>query len=72
MFDQITGGIFSSNKAHSGGFLYKEGQGNVSCEGASILLSEGVDGGAVYAADNADLHWACDLKNSSALAGPAL
>ena len=52
--------------------MYKEGDGNASCEGASILEHEGVDGGAIYAVDDAELDWACDLEGNSALAGPAM
>ena len=69
---QITGGNFSSNEADFGGFLHKEGDGTVSCEEASILLNKGVDGGAIHAVQDAVLDWACDLRENSALAGPAM
>ncbi|CAM9293851.1 unnamed protein product, partial [Laminaria digitata] len=69
---QITGGNFRSNKADFGGFLYKKGEGTASCEGASILGHEGVDGGAIYAVEDAVLDWACDLVDNKALAGPAM
>lgn len=69
---QITGGNFTDNEADFGGFLYKEGPGNTSCTGASILGHTGVDGGAIYAVDKAVLDWACDLGNNLALAGPAM
>ena len=71
-FDQITGGTFANNKADYGGFLYKEGEGNTSCTGASILRHQGVDGGAIHAVDGAVLDWACNIGESSALAGPAV
>ena len=69
---QITGGNFSKNQADFGGFLYKEGEGNASCEGASILNHTGVDGGAIYVVEDAVLDWACDLEENIALAGPAM
>lgn len=69
---QITGGTFSSNTADFGGFLYKEGKGTASCVGASIQDNKGVDGGAIYADEDATLDWACDLKGNFALAGPAM
>lgn len=58
--------------ADFGGFLYKEGEGTGTCNGASILASKGVDGGAIYAVHNAVLHWNCHLKDNAALAGPAM
>lgn len=70
--DQITGGQFSLNEADFGGFLYKEGDGTATCEGATIRLNQGVDGGAIYAVEDAVLDWACDLIGNSALAGPAM
>ena len=72
MLRQITGGNFSKNEADFGGFMYKEGKGNASCEGASILEHNGVDGGAIYAVEDAKLEWACDLGENTALAGPAM
>lgn len=72
IIDQITGGNFSSNEADFGGFLYKEGEGNATCVGASIVKSKGVDGGAIYAVDDAVLDWACHLIGNTALAGPAM
>ena len=60
------------NKADFGGFLHKEGDGKASCEGASILEHEGVNGGAIYAVDDAELDWACDLEGNSAFAGSAM
>ena len=52
--------------------MYKEGEGNASCEGASILNHTGVDGGAIYVVEDAVLDWACDLEENIALAGPAM
>lgn len=69
---QISGGSFSSNEADFGGFLYKEGEGITTCTGANVSLHRGVDGGAIYAVDGATLEWMCDLKNNSALIGPAM
>ncbi|CBJ26637.1 adhesin-like protein [Ectocarpus siliculosus] len=68
----ITQGTFTNNEADFGGFLYKEGPGNASCTGASVVGHRGVDGGAVYAVEGAKLEWGCDLVNNSALAGPAI
>lgn len=72
VYNQITGGGFAKNMADYGGFLYKEGEGETSCTGASILQHQGVDGGAIHAVDGAVLDWACDIGNNSALAGPAM
>ena len=72
MLGQITGGNFTLNKADFGGFLHKEGDGNASCEGAFILKHEGVHGGAIYAVDDAELEWACDLERNSAFSGSAM
>lgn len=69
---QITGGIFVANMADFGGFLYKEGGGKATCTGASIVGHIGVDGGAIYAVDDADLYWECDLIENVALSGPAM
>ncbi|CAM9130909.1 unnamed protein product [Laminaria digitata] len=69
---KITGGNFTNNKADFGGFLYKEGAGETSCSGASILAHEAVDGGAIYAVDDATVHWACDIRDTSAISGPAI
>lgn len=69
---QITGGEFTDNEADFGGFLYKEGAGNTSCQGASVLRHKGVDGGAIYIVEDAILDWECDLGENSALAGPAM
>lgn len=71
-FPQITGGTFVANEADLGGFLFKEGDGKATCTGASILGHKGVDGGAIYAVDGADLYWECDLINNEALSGPAM
>lgn len=69
---QITGGNFTKNEADFGGFLYKQGKGITSCEGASVLGHKGVDGGAIYAVDGATLEWECDLLRNSALVGSAM
>ncbi len=69
---KITGGAFLSNKADFGGFLYKKGVGSVSCAGASAEGNQAVDGGGVYAVENATLHWECDMVDNSALSGPAM
>ncbi|CAB1104673.1 unnamed protein product [Ectocarpus sp. CCAP 1310/34] len=69
---EITGGTFISNKADFGGFLYKAGEGNAACSGATVLQHEGVDGGAIYAVDGANLEWECHLRENSALIGPAI
>ncbi|CAN0356022.1 unnamed protein product, partial [Ectocarpus sp. 12 AP-2014] len=68
----ITQGTFTNNEADFGGFLYKEGPGNASCTGASVVGHRGVDGGAVYAVEGAKLEWGCDLVDNYALAGPAI
>ncbi|CAN0008375.1 unnamed protein product, partial [Scytosiphon promiscuus] len=69
----ITGGDFTENSADFGGFLYKEGAGNASCSGTSVVSNHsGVDGGAIYAVEGASLEWGCDLSNNMALAGPAI
>lgn len=70
--DQITGGNFTNNVADYGGFLYKEGEGETSCEGASILRHRGVDGGAIHAVDGAALDWACHIGENYALSGTAM
>lgn len=70
--NQISGGSFTSNKADFGGFVYKEGKGNTSCDGASIDGHKGVDGGAIYAVDGATLDWKCNLKGNLAVSGPAM
>lgn len=69
---KITGGAFLSNTADFGGFLYKKGTGSVSCAGASAEGNQAVDGGGVYAVENATLHWECDLVENSALSGPGM
>ncbi|CAN0099803.1 unnamed protein product, partial [Laminaria digitata] len=69
---KITGGNFTNNKADFGGFLYKEGAGETSCTGASIVGHDAVDGGAIYAVDGATVHWACDIRDTSAISGPAM
>lgn len=69
---QITGGNFSGNKADFGGFMYRTGQGDTSCEGTSILAHESVDGGAIYAIDGATVHWACDIRDNSAISAAAM
>ncbi|CBJ33129.1 asn/thr-rich large protein family protein [Ectocarpus siliculosus] len=69
---EITGGNFISNKADFGGFLYKAGEGNATCSGATVLQHEGIDGGAIYAIDGANLEWACHIRENSALIGPAI
>jgi len=69
---KITGGAFFSNNADFGGFLYKKGAGSVSCTGASAERNQAVDGGGVYAVENATLSWSCDLVGNSALSGPAV
>ena len=69
---QITGGNFSNNKADFGGFLYREGTGNTSCEGASILQHDAVDGGAIYAIDDATVNWACDIRENSVISASAM
>ena len=70
--EKITGGIFTGSEADFGGFLYAEGDGITSCKGASIVKHTGVDGGAIYAVEDAVLDWACDLKENEALVGPAM
>lgn len=69
---QITGGTFTGNEADFGGFLYVEGDGATSCEGASVEENSGVDGGAIYAVDGATVNWSCHLINNEALSGPAM
>ena len=70
--EQITGGYFDGNEADEGGFLYKEGRGDVSCVGATVLRSKGVNGGAIYAVNDAVLDWRCNISENTALAGPAM
>lgn len=61
------------NEAVFGGFLYKEGGGGaVTCTGASILQHIGVDGGAIYAENTAEIDWECHLGENEALSGPAM
>lgn len=69
---KITGGTFSANEADFGGFLYNRGVGVVSCTGGSVEGNQAVDGGGVYIVKNATLDWACDLKENTALSGPAM
>lgn len=68
---QITGGTFAENRADFGGFLFIEGSHSASCVDASIVGSEALDGGAIYAVA-VELDWKCDLIRNSALAGPAM
>ncbi|CAN0483455.1 unnamed protein product, partial [Ectocarpus sp. 8 AP-2014] len=37
-----------------------------------VLQHEGIDGGAIYAIDGANLEWACHIRENSALIGPAI
>lgn len=69
---QIIGGTFTSNKAGLGGFLYVEGDGLTSCEGASVGKNSGLDGGAIYAVKATVVDWACHLIANEALLGPAM
>ncbi|CBJ33130.1 polymorphic outer membrane protein [Ectocarpus siliculosus] len=69
---EVTGGTFISNKADFGGFLYKASKRNATCSGATVLKHEGVDGDAIYAIDGANLEWECNLRENSALIGPAI
>lgn len=69
---QITGGSFFANSADWGGVLHKEGAGNVSCSGASVVGNKAVDGGGAYVVANATVEWACELGANSALSGPAM
>ena len=69
---QITGGIFTENEADFGGFLYVKGEGNASCNGSSVERHRGVNGGAIYAVDEAVLYWACHLVDNKAFMGPAM
>lgn len=68
----MEGGYFTDNEADFGGFLYKKGTGNTRCSGTSIEMHKALDGGAIYALDDADLDWECDLLRNTALAGPAM
>lgn len=52
--------------------MNKRGPGHASCIGASINHHEGLDGGAIYAVDGANITWACDIANNSALSAPAM
>lgn len=61
-----------NNEAGFGGFLYKIGEGHTSCSGATIDSHTGVDGGAIYAVDEATLDWQCDLGRNTAVSGPAM
>lgn len=49
-----------------------EGAGTTSCEGGSVEKHRGVDGGAVYAVEDAVVDWACHLIDNEALSGPAM
>lgn len=69
---QVTGGTFVKNEASFGGFLHKNGKGNCSCSGSTIEGHIALDGGAVYAFDDAVLDWQCNLVGNFALSGPAL
>ena len=69
---QINGGDYTKNKAAYGGFLYNKGRGNVSCMGASIRQHTSLEGGAIYAVDAANITWACDIVNNSAISGTAM
>ena len=69
---QITGGNFTRNTADFGGFLYVEGGAKAVCAGASVVGHRAIDGGAVYAAKNVVLDWACDLVENESLVGPAM
>lgn len=69
---QITGGTFTDNTADFGGFLYTEGDGLSSCKGASVVNHNAVDGGAIYAVEDAEVDWACHLVKNRALSGPAM
>lgn len=69
---KITGGTFCGNKADYGGFLYTEGGGTASCKEGSAKNNSAVDGGGVYAVDNATVEWECDLFSNSAMSGPGM
>lgn len=70
-YPQISSGTFESNKAHHGGFLYKEGNGPASCKGSAIVGHQARAGGAIYA-EGGNLHWECDLSNNVAFIGSAM
>lgn len=69
---QITGGTFTNNAADFGGFLYTAGDGLSSCKGSSVVDNNAVEGGAIYAVEDAVVDWACHLVNNRALSGPAM
>lgn len=52
--------------------MYKEGAGDTSCIGASILQNEAVDGGAMYLVNDATVDWTCDIEDNSAISGGAM
>lgn len=69
---QVTGGTFTSNTAYFGGFLYAIGDGKTTCEGTAVVNHNGVEGGAIYAADDAIIDCSCHLIGNKALSGPAM
>lgn len=69
---KVTGGNFIGNAADFGGFVYKKGIGLTTCTGASIVNHYGVDGGAIYVVDGAQVEWECDVGMSHALTGSAM
>ena len=52
--------------------MYVEGDGNTSCIGTTVEKNSAVDGGAIYAVDDAVLDWACALIGNEAITGPAM
>lgn len=69
---QVTGGVYESNRADFGGFLYKDGDGDAACVGVSVFNHTALNGGAVYILDGATLDWQCDLAMNDALTGPGM
>lgn len=70
---QVTGGNFWKNEAESGGgFVHKEGGGNIHCSGVTIEDHSATDGGAIYVWNDAVLEWECDLVGSAAISGAAM
>ena len=54
--------------------MYVEGDGSTSCIGTGTIVEKNsaVDGGAIYAVDDAVLYWACALIGNDAITGPAM
>lgn len=52
--------------------MFKENDGPTSCADAYISYNEALNGGVIYATEEAVIDWKCDMTNNSALSGSAM